>query len=366
MRCLVLELAEVHELADRRAGRRRDLDQVEVRLLGQPQRVLHADDADLLAVGADQPHLGDADPLVDAGLADVVLLRSSWRPSERERLPSPARRGASDPTVSRPGGARRRERLAPAGDGWDRPRPEPVGHSAGAGAAGGRDSTCAPHPSAGSRSVDLQGYQHDRGVLEPHRLPGGPHRRAVGRRECPADLLAARDIADVPAVEVITTAAAVHLMSAAAVKCGLAEDTRAARTSTRPASSSPRSPGWSPPPRRRSATSTPRPLRDGLRRLQLAFREASARPRRARAGPRRAVDGRRLLGRSATTGRRRVPLLGLVSFAVPKRSQARRSRRFRLAKLHGYEQGSQLTPAAAALGSTVGAVLSASASSTRT
>ena len=32
-----------------------------------------------------------------------------------------------------------------------------------------------------------------------------------------------RDIADVPAVEVITTAA-VHLMSAAAVKCGLAED----------------------------------------------------------------------------------------------------------------------------------------------
>ena len=33
----------------------------------------------------------------------------------------------------------------------------------------------------------------------------------------------ARDIADVPAVQVIT-AAAVHLMSAAAVKCGLAEE----------------------------------------------------------------------------------------------------------------------------------------------
>ena len=33
---------------------------------------------------------------------------------------------------------------------------------------------------------------------------------------------AARDIADVPAVEVITTAA-IHMMSAAAVKCGLAE-----------------------------------------------------------------------------------------------------------------------------------------------
>jgi len=32
-----------------------------------------------------------------------------------------------------------------------------------------------------------------------------------------------RDIAEVPAVEVITTTA-VHLMSAAAVKCGLSED----------------------------------------------------------------------------------------------------------------------------------------------
>ena len=39
---------------------------------------------------------------------------------------------------------------------------------------------------------------------------------------------ATRDIADVAAVEVITTAA-VHLMSAAAVKCGLSEDTTDAR-----------------------------------------------------------------------------------------------------------------------------------------
>ena len=65
---LVLELAVVHELADRRAGRRRDLDEVEVRLLGESQGVLDADDADLLAVGADEPDLGDADPVVDAGL----------------------------------------------------------------------------------------------------------------------------------------------------------------------------------------------------------------------------------------------------------------------------------------------------------
>ena len=66
---LVLELAVVHELADRRAGHRRDLDEVEVGLLGQPQRVADGDDADLLAVGTDEPHLGDADPVVDPGLS---------------------------------------------------------------------------------------------------------------------------------------------------------------------------------------------------------------------------------------------------------------------------------------------------------
>jgi len=41
--------------------------------------------------------------------------------------------------------------------------------------------------------------------------------------ETPDPTTATRDIADVAAVEVITTAA-VHLMSAAAVKCGLSED----------------------------------------------------------------------------------------------------------------------------------------------
>ena len=87
---------------------------------------------------------------------------------------------------------------------------------------------------------------------------------------------AARDIAEVPAVEVITTAA-IHLMSAAAVKCGLAEDESTARhqdldearklitalaglvTAAAPEIS----------------TFHAAPLRDGLKSLQLAFREAS-------------------------------------------------------------------------------------------
>ena len=68
---LVLELAVVHELAHRRAGVGCHLDQVEVGLLSQTQGVLHADNADLLAAGADETHFGNADPFVDTGLADV-------------------------------------------------------------------------------------------------------------------------------------------------------------------------------------------------------------------------------------------------------------------------------------------------------
>lgn len=103
---------------------------------------------------------------------------------------------------------------------------------------------------------------------------------------------AARDIADVAAVEVITTAA-VHLMSAAAVKCGLAEDEDTGAhldlaearvlitalaglvTSAAP----------------EIGNQHARALRDGLRTLQLAFREASVVPDPLGQGP-----GERLTG----------------------------------------------------------------------
>lgn len=84
---------------------------------------------------------------------------------------------------------------------------------------------------------------------------------------------AARDIAEVPAVELITTTA-VHLMSAAAVQCGLGEDDHPADLDearklinalaaliTGAAAD--------------LGDHHARPLRDGLRSLQLAFREAS-------------------------------------------------------------------------------------------
>ncbi|HWJ85614.1 MAG TPA: DUF1844 domain-containing protein [Cellulomonas sp.] len=98
---------------------------------------------------------------------------------------------------------------------------------------------------------------------------------------------ATRDIADVAAVEVITTAA-VHLMSAAAVKCGLAADegdgskyldldearkliTALAALVTASAPD--------------IGNQHARSLRDGLRSLQLAFREASAFPDAPGEGP---------------------------------------------------------------------------------
>jgi hypothetical protein len=103
---------------------------------------------------------------------------------------------------------------------------------------------------------------------------------------------AARDIAEVPAVEVISTAA-IHLMSAAAVKLGLAEDEDTAGhqdldearkliialaglvTAAAPEVGSHHA----------------APLRDGLKSLQLAFREASVLPDAPGQGP-----GERLTG----------------------------------------------------------------------
>ena len=95
-----------------------------------------------------------------------------------------------------------------------------------------------------------------------------------------------RDISEVPAVELINTVA-VHLMSAAAVQLGLADEPDAAQqidldearklitvlaglvTAAAPEISD----------------SHARPLRDGLRSLQLAFREASAIPDAPGKGP---------------------------------------------------------------------------------
>ena len=97
-----------------------------------------------------------------------------------------------------------------------------------------------------------------------------------------------RDLADVPAAEVIASVA-VHLMSAAAVKCGLSEpehrDLDEARklitalaglvTAARP-----------------DLGIHAAPLRDGLQTLQRAFREASPIPDDPGEGPGEKLTGR--------------------------------------------------------------------------
>ena len=95
---------------------------------------------------------------------------------------------------------------------------------------------------------------------------------------------ATRDIADVPAVEIFG-AAAVHLMSAAAVKCGLADDPAEQTDLDEARKLITALAGLITASAPEISDSHARPLRDGLRTLQLAFREASAVPDRPGTGP---------------------------------------------------------------------------------
>lgn len=92
-----------------------------------------------------------------------------------------------------------------------------------------------------------------------------------------------RDIAEVPAVEVITTTA-IHLMSAAAVQCGLGEDGHKADLDEARKLINALA-GLITSAAADLGDHHARPLRDGLRSLQLAFREASPFPDAPGQGP---------------------------------------------------------------------------------
>jgi len=62
---LILELADVHDLADWRYGRRRDFHQIHTGLFGQRQRLTNRDNAQLLPVFPDQTNLGGGDLFVE-------------------------------------------------------------------------------------------------------------------------------------------------------------------------------------------------------------------------------------------------------------------------------------------------------------
>ena len=63
---LVDPLSIIHNPADRRLGRRRDLDEIQARLVGPVLGLLDGDDADLLIVLINQPYGADADLLIDS------------------------------------------------------------------------------------------------------------------------------------------------------------------------------------------------------------------------------------------------------------------------------------------------------------
>jgi hypothetical protein len=93
-----------------------------------------------------------------------------------------------------------------------------------------------------------------------------------------------RDIADVPAVEVITTVA-VHLMSSAAVKCGLAEEGEEHKDLDEARKLIHALAGLVTASATEIGSYHAAPLRDGLKSLQLAFREASTVPDEPGQGP---------------------------------------------------------------------------------
>src|ERR1019366_8677529 len=94
----------------------------------------------------------------------------------------------------------------------------------------------------------------------------------------------ARDIADVPAIEVINTVT-VHLLSAAAVKLGLADDPEDQLDLDEARKLIIALAGLVTAAAPEIGDQHARPLRDGLRSLQLAFREASTFPDAPGQGP---------------------------------------------------------------------------------
>lgn len=95
---------------------------------------------------------------------------------------------------------------------------------------------------------------------------------------------AARDIAEVPAIEVINTVA-VHLLSAAAVKCGLADDPDGQLDLDEARKLINALAGLITASAPDLGDQHARALRDGLRSVQLAFREASPIPDAPGKGP---------------------------------------------------------------------------------
>jgi hypothetical protein len=118
------------------------------------------------------------------------------------------------------------------------------------------------------------GHEH---VIHDHAVTESESLEAAFAEGETADSTDARDIADVPAVEIINTVA-VHLLSAAAVKCGLADDPEHQTDLDEARKLIDAMAGLVTASAAALGDHHARALRDGLRSVQLAFREASPFP----------------------------------------------------------------------------------------
>ena len=66
-----LVIAVVHQLGDRRARDRCDLDEVQRGVAGELQGLLDLDDSELLTAGSDQPYLRGPNAIVDSRFGDL-------------------------------------------------------------------------------------------------------------------------------------------------------------------------------------------------------------------------------------------------------------------------------------------------------
>jgi len=118
----------------------------------------------------------------------------------------------------------------------------------------------------------------------------GPGATLVPMTHASPEPESARDIAEVPALEIVSTAA-LHLMSAAAVNLGLAEDLPEHRDLDEARTLIEALAGLVVAGAPRMGHHHAAPLRDGLRSLQLAFREASDVPDAPGEGPGEKLTG---------------------------------------------------------------------------
>lgn len=135
-----------------------------------------------------------------------------------------------------------------------------------------------------SRECDVDSIRNEQDAAQDERSGFDAAREARWEQEERAAAAATRDLADVPAVEVITTTA-VHLMSAAAVKVGLADDPDHQTDLDEARKLINALAGLISAAAPEISDMHARSLRDGLRSLQLAFRETSLLPDPIGQGP---------------------------------------------------------------------------------